>query len=51
LKVLLGCACKKGIVPIDVYCFAIGFVIMILTMDNEEWVVRMGMVIIFIEVV
>jgi hypothetical protein len=49
---LLGYACKKGIVPIDVvYCFIASFVIRKLTMDNEEWVVTMGMVIIFIEVI
>jgi hypothetical protein len=48
---LLGCACKKGIVPIDVvYCFARSFIIKKLTMDNEEWVVTMGMVISLIEV-
>jgi hypothetical protein len=42
---------QKGIVPIDVvYCFAIGFVIKKFIMDNEEWVVTMGMVIILIEV-
>jgi hypothetical protein len=42
---------KKGIVPIDVvYCFATCFVIKKLTMDNEEWVVTMGMVIILIEI-
>ncbi len=50
-KVGLRHAYKKGIVPIDVvYCFATGFVIKKLTMDNEEWVVTMGMVIILIEI-
>jgi hypothetical protein len=50
-KVGLRHAYKKGIVPIDVvYSFATGFVIKKLTMDNEEWVVTMGMVIILIEI-